>query len=52
MIGILAKLSDLLAKERIGIFVVSTYRTDYVLVKGEQYEQALGALARAGYEIA
>ncbi|MCI8374324.1 MAG: ACT domain-containing protein [Lachnospiraceae bacterium] len=52
LIGILAKLSDLLAKERIGIFVVSTYRTDYVLVKGEQYEQALGALARAGYEIA
>lgn len=51
LIGILAKISTLLAEQRIGIFVVSTYRTDYVLVKRERYEEALHALAGAGYEI-
>lgn len=51
LIGILAKISALLAEAEIGIFVVSTYRTDYVLVKKEQYEEALSVLAKAGYEI-
>lgn len=51
LIGILAKISALLAEAEIGIFVVSTYRTDYVLVKKGQYEEALSVLAKAGYEI-
>ncbi len=51
LIGILAGISSLLAKEKIGIFVISTYRTDYVLVKREQYGKALGALEEAGYRI-
>ncbi len=51
LIGILAGISALLAKAKIGIFVVSTYRTDYVLVKRAQYEDALEVLAGAGYEI-
>ena len=51
LIGILARISSLLAEAKIGIFVVSTYRTDYVLVKREQYEKALEVLARSGYTV-
>lgn len=31
--------------------MISTYRTDYVLVKKEQYEKALEVLERAGYTV-
>ena len=41
----------MLAEAKIGIFVVSTYKTDYVLVKKEQYEKALGTLGGEGYEV-
>jgi hypothetical protein len=51
LIGILSKISGCLADAGIGIFAVSTYNTDYVLVKEENYENALSALAAAGYEI-
>lgn len=51
LIGILAGISGLLAEAEIGIFVVSTYRTDYVLVKKTQYQKALEVLVAAGYEI-
>lgn len=37
--------------EGIGIFVVSTHNTDYVLVKGASLEAALTALRRDGYTI-
>ena len=51
LIGILSELSRILAENRIGIFAVSTYNTDYILVKEENYERALDALASAGYTI-
>ena len=37
LIGILSKISRILADNNIGIFVVSTYNTDYVLTKKEKY---------------
>ena len=49
--GILSKLSAVLAENRIGIFAVSTYNTDYILVKKEQFDRAMRALAAAGYEV-
>jgi hypothetical protein len=52
LIGILSKLSTILAEEKIGIFAVSTYNTDYILVKEEQFEKAINALKKNGYEIA
>jgi len=52
LIGILAKISALLAENGVGIFAVSTYNTDYILVKEPQFETALSVLARSGYEIA
>ena len=51
LIGIIAKISDILAKQNIGIFVISTYDTDYVLVKSQNYDKALKALETAGYQI-
>lgn len=52
LIGILARIASLLAEQAIGIFVVSTFNTDYVLVKKENEDKALRALKGAGYEIA
>ena len=52
LIGILSKLSGILANHKTGIFAVSTYNTDYILVKEENYERALTVLASEGYTIA
>ena len=49
LVGVLSKLSGILAEHQIGIFAVSTYNTDYILVKEENYEQALGILISEGY---
>ena len=51
LIGILSKLSSILAEHRIGIFAVSTYNTDYILVKEENFERALEALSSEGYSV-
>ena len=52
LIGILSKLSGILAENQIGIFAVSTYNTDYILVKKENYQKAEEALAANGYVVA
>ena len=49
--GVLAGLSAALADAGVGIFAVSTYDTDYILVKEENLPRALAALRAAGYEI-
>lgn len=51
LIGILSRISTLLASREIGIFAVSTYNTDYILTKESQFEAAVEALKRDGYEI-
>ncbi|QFJ54458.1 MULTISPECIES: ACT domain-containing protein [Lachnospiraceae] len=51
LIGILSKLSGILAEHKIGIFAVSTYNTDYILVKEENFERALNVLAAEGYTV-
>ncbi|MBR3526133.1 MAG: ACT domain-containing protein [Lachnospiraceae bacterium] len=51
LIGILSKISAILAERKIGIFAVSTYNTDYILVKKGNYERALNALLTEGYTI-
>ena len=49
--GILARIAELLAAAGIGIFAVSTYNTDYILVKAENYRKALEHLRADGYII-
>ena len=51
LIGILSKLSGILAENNIGIFAVSTFNTDYILVKAENFERALNVLSVEGYTI-
>ena len=51
LVGILSRLSAVLAEAGIGIFAVSTYNTDYILVKEKDLDRALDMLAAAGYEI-
>ena len=51
LIGILSKIAEILAKNSISIFVISTYNTDYVLIKKENYQKALDILEHSGYEI-
>jgi len=50
--GVLASLTEPLARAGISVFALSTYDTDYLLVKQEQCEKALQALRAAGYHIA
>ena len=51
LIGILSKISGILAENKIGIFAGSTYNTDYILVKEDNYERALGVLSAEGYTV-
>ena len=51
LIGILSKIATILADNAISIFAVSTYNTDYVLIKSENYQRGLKILKAAGYKI-
>ena len=51
LVGVLAGLSSVLADSGVGIFAVSTYDTDYILVKAGDLDRAAAALERAGYGI-
>ena len=52
LVGILAHLTAILAENGIGLFAVSTYNTDYILVKAESFDRAMELLAAKGCEIA
>ena len=48
--GILSRLSSALAEARIGVFAVSTFNTDYILVRTTDFDRAREALRRIGCE--
>lgn len=48
LVGILASLSGTLARQGFSIFAVSTYDTDYILVKEKDLDKAVEALAQEG----
>ncbi len=52
LIGILSKLSAILAENKSGIFAVSTFNMDYILVKAKNFDHAMTVLAAEGYEVA
>lgn len=49
LVGILSKVSGILAEAKIGIFAVSTYNTDYILVKAADLARACQVLSDNGY---
>jgi hypothetical protein len=51
LIGILARVSEILASNEIGIFVISTYNTDYIFTKEENFQRALKALENNEFTI-
>ncbi len=50
LIGILSKISTILAKDKISIFAISTYNTDYILVKDDKLKNAIDALKKNEYK--
>ncbi len=49
LVGILSEISALLAENNISIFAISTYNTDYIFVKEQNFKKACTVLASAGY---
>lgn len=49
LIGILADITTILKRDKIPVFVVSTYNTDYVLLKKTLLSKATAALEKSGY---
>ncbi len=49
--GVLAALATPLAQAGISLFALSTYDTDYLLVKEERLTQAISALQAAGHRV-
>lgn len=50
LVGVLSPIAAILAENKIGIFTVSTYNTDYILVKNHNFLRAKSALEKAGYK--
>ena len=46
-----SKISNLLAENKIGIFAISTYNTDYILTKEENFQKAIDILEKNNYKI-
>jgi len=51
LVGILSRISACLAEKNIGIFAISTFNTDYILTKKENFERAAKALEAEDYTI-
>ena len=51
LIGILSSISTILAQKGISIFAISTYDTDYILVKNKDIDNAIQALINERYEV-
>ena len=51
LVGILAEISGVLAAQKISIFAVSTYNTDYIFTKAVAFDRAISVLSAAGYAI-
>ena len=51
MVGLIASLTDTLAAANISVFVVSTFDTDYLLVKEDNLEAAINSLSAAGHAV-
>ena len=49
--GVAAEFASILARTGISIFIVSTFDTDYVLVKGDSLDRATDALQAAGHSV-
>ena len=51
LVGVLASLTKPIAAAGVSVFAVSTFDTDYLLVKSEQFPEAVAALTGAGHSV-
>lgn len=51
MVGIMAQIGAVLAAAKVAIFVVSTFETDFFLIKDSKLKDATKALVNAGYTV-
>jgi len=51
LVGIIAQIASILAAAEISVFVVSTYNTDYILIKSENFDRGVQTLLQHGYAI-
>jgi hypothetical protein len=51
LVGVLLSIAEPLARAGLSIFAISTYDTDYVLVKARDLPAALEALRAAGHDV-
>lgn len=51
LIGILAELAGILARAEVSLFALSTFDTDYLLVRADRLEAAVAALRSACHEV-
>ena len=50
LVGIIAEITSILANELISVFTISTYNTDYILVKQKDLDRSIAALNDKGYQ--
>lgn len=51
MVGIMAQIGNVLATAQVSIFIVSTFETDFFLVKQKDLKTATEALEQDGYKV-
>src|SRR3954447_6303902 len=51
LVGVLASLTTPVAKAGVGVFAFSTFDTDYLLAKAEEFPKAVAALRGAGHVV-
>lgn len=51
LVGFLAKVVTLFAREKISVFVLSSYSTDHILVKGKDLNHAIRLLKGLGFKV-
>ena len=51
LVGIISRIAGVLSERGIPVFVISTYDTDYILVRASALDEAVAALSSDGHEI-
>ena len=51
MVGVAAEFTKILAKAGISVFIIATFDTDYILIKGDRVTAAIDALRSAGHNV-
>jgi hypothetical protein len=51
VVGVLASMTAPLAEAGISVFAISTFDTDYLLVKDKDFDKAVAALRQAGHKV-